>query len=257
VQTIVRGEDGRFHLLVKLIERVHKDDLVLARDEKTGRTSVRRVMRTTVRHVDKVLTVALADAKTHKVVERITATREHPFYVRGKGFTPAGGLAVGNAIVTRAGPALMVQSVSWHRRAVGYSVFNLQIEDDHSYFAGTANGGTWVHNADYDQALALGRGMNSSAWTDMYAWLLRNGFRPRQIVLISDPTEYAQFMDRAGSIHFNLADTSAEFLSDQTRYTAQEWTHLLDNPQLWEKSTVYNPPDNVTVPPGIRVGPRF
>ncbi|HLJ56358.1 MAG TPA: polymorphic toxin-type HINT domain-containing protein, partial [Chthonomonadaceae bacterium] len=146
VQTIVRGEDGRFHLLVKPIEKVHQGNLVLARDEKTGRTQVRRVLRTTVRHVDKVLAVALADAKTHKVVERITATREHPFYVRGKGFTPAGGLAVGNAIVTRAGPRLVVQSVTWRRRAEGYTVHNFVVEDDHSYFVGTHGGGAWVHN---------------------------------------------------------------------------------------------------------------
>jgi len=156
VQTIIRGEDGRFHLLVKPIERVSKGNLVLARDEKTGRTQVRRVLRTTVRHVDKVLTVALADAKTHKVVERITATREHPFYVRRKGFTPAGGLAVGNAIVTRAGPALVVQSVTWRRRAEGYTVHNFVVEDDHSYFVGTHGGGAWVHNGEGDCLKGIG-----------------------------------------------------------------------------------------------------
>jgi len=79
------------------------------------------VLRTTVRQVDKVLTVALADAKTHKLVERITATREHPFYVRGRGFTPAGGLAVGNAIVTRAGPTLAARSVTWRGPAEAWA----------------------------------------------------------------------------------------------------------------------------------------
>jgi hypothetical protein len=54
----------------------------------------------------------LADAKTHKAVERITASREHPFYVQGQGFVPAGRLAVGNAIVARAGPALVVGCVN-------------------------------------------------------------------------------------------------------------------------------------------------
>jgi hypothetical protein len=63
-----------------------------------------------------------------------------------KGFVPAGGLAVGNAIVTRAGPALVVHSIQWHRRAQGYTVYNFVVEDDHSYFVGTHNGGAWVHN---------------------------------------------------------------------------------------------------------------
>ena len=134
VQSIVKGGDGKFHVVVKPIEKMRKGDLVMARDEKTGKTQARRVLRTTVREVDPVLTVALANAKTHKIVERITATREHPFYVRGKGFVPAGGLAVGNAIVTRAGPALVVQSITWNRRAEGYKVYNFVVEDDHSYF---------------------------------------------------------------------------------------------------------------------------
>ena len=33
--------------------------------------------------------------------ETIETTGEHPFYVEGEGFTPAGRLAIGNAIVTR------------------------------------------------------------------------------------------------------------------------------------------------------------
>src|SRR5689334_20142194 len=74
------------------------------------------------------------------------ATREHPFYVRGKGFVPAGGLAVGNAIITRAGPPLVVASIQWNRRAEGYKVYNFVVEDDHSYFVGLTNGGAWVHN---------------------------------------------------------------------------------------------------------------
>ena len=104
--------------------------------------------RTTVRQVGLMLTVALADAKTRKVVERITASREHPFYVRGKGFVPAGGLAVGNAIVTRAGPALVVQSIKWNRRPEGYQVYNFVVEDDHSYFVGRSGGGAWAHNPE-------------------------------------------------------------------------------------------------------------
>jgi hypothetical protein len=146
VQAAVKGKDGKYHAMVKPIEKVRKGDLVLARDQKTGRTQLRPVLRTTVRQVAKVLAISLADAKTRKVVETITASREHPFYVRGKGFVPAGGLAVGNAIVTRAGPALIVKSIKWNRRPEGYKVYNFVVEDDHSYFVGRASGGVWVHN---------------------------------------------------------------------------------------------------------------
>ena len=99
------------------------------------------MLRTSVRTVHLVLAVTLADPKTHRVVETITATREHPFYVRSKGFVPAGGLAVGNAIVTRAGPRLVVKSVKWIRRAEGYRVYNFVVEDDHGCLVGSAGSG--------------------------------------------------------------------------------------------------------------------
>jgi hypothetical protein len=99
-----------------------------------------------VRTVPVVVTIALANAKTGSVVEQITATREHPFFVEGQGFVPAGGLTVGNAIVTRAGPPLFVKRVEWHRRAEGYAVYNLVVEDDHTYFVGKTSGGLWAHN---------------------------------------------------------------------------------------------------------------
>ena len=72
----------------------------------------------------------------------------------GKGFVPAGGLAIGNSIVTRAGPHLVVKSVQWNRRAEGYDVYNFVVEEDHTYFVGNSNGGAWVHNTDCPQVLS-------------------------------------------------------------------------------------------------------
>ena len=95
-----------------------------------------------------VVAVTLAPAKTGHAQETITATREHPFYVKGKGFVPAGALAIGNSIVTRAGPTLVVKSIEWKRRPEGYSVYNFVVEDLHTYFVGNSNGGVWVHNTD-------------------------------------------------------------------------------------------------------------
>jgi hypothetical protein len=76
--------------------------------------------------------------------------------VDGKGWLPAGGLAIGNSIVTRAGPRLFVKSIQWNRRAEGYAVYNFEVEalsgkeadgrNTHSYFVGKASGGAWVHN---------------------------------------------------------------------------------------------------------------
>ena len=74
----------------------------------------------------------------------------------------AGSLGIGTSIVSRAGPLLSVQGVAWHRAQAQtgqslnagqlllaskpYTVYNLTVEDAHTFFVGSAGGGTWVHN---------------------------------------------------------------------------------------------------------------
>jgi|GEM_PF-1300477 len=139
---------GKPHIYSKPIEKIHAGEYVVTRQEQTGETRVQQVVRPTVRHTGLVLSLGLADAKSGKMVETITTTREHPFFVEGRGFVPAGGLAVGNAIVTRAGPCLVVKSIQWKRRSEGYTVYNLVVAQDHTYFVGNAHGGAWVHNPE-------------------------------------------------------------------------------------------------------------
>ena len=66
----------------------------------------------------------------------------------GKGFTPAGQLAVGNSIVTRAGPPVVIVGLDRIHLASPVPVYNFTIQDDHTDFVGGANGGEWVHNND-------------------------------------------------------------------------------------------------------------
>ncbi len=121
-------------------------DVEVSRNPATGKTEAKRVVRTTVRRVASVLTIHLADGKTGREVEAITATGNHPFYVAGAGFVEAERLGIGCQIVTRAGPALVVQAIEWKARREGYLVYNFEVADDHTYFVGQANGGAWVHN---------------------------------------------------------------------------------------------------------------
>ena len=93
-----------------------------------------------------MVTLHLSEAKTGQEVAALTCTPEHPVYREGQGFVPAGRLALGSQIVTRAGPALVVKGIEWGHQAGGYTVYNLMVEEDHTYFVGTANGGLWVHN---------------------------------------------------------------------------------------------------------------
>ena len=137
---------------LKPIEQIRKGDLVLTRNEKTGKSEVKKVLRTTILSAPAVVTLSFADTKTHKIVETITATREHPFMVEGDGFDIAGRLAHANAKVTRAGPALTVAKIDWKQGKQPVVVYNFEVEEDHTYFVGSANGGLWVHNYDYRTA---------------------------------------------------------------------------------------------------------
>ena len=92
--------------------------------------------------------------------ETITCTPEHPLFVQGQGWVEAGSVGIGTSIVTRAGPALQVTDLTWEKNKAeelaagsagssfgGYTVYNLTVDGDHTFFVGAAGGGTWVHNA--------------------------------------------------------------------------------------------------------------
>jgi len=92
--------------------------------------------------------------------ETITCTPEHPLHVQGQGWVEAGSVGIGSSIVSRAGPALAVTALTWQKDKAeelaagsagasfgGYTVYNLTVEEDHTFFVGTTGGGTWVHNS--------------------------------------------------------------------------------------------------------------
>ena len=71
----------------------------------------------------------------------------------------AGSLGIGTSLVSRAGPALQVTGLTWQKNKAqelaagsssasfgGYTVYNLTVDGDHTFFVGTAGGGTWVQN---------------------------------------------------------------------------------------------------------------
>jgi len=109
-------------------------------------TEPEHIERRTVRTVPAVVTVALGDTVTGPQRDAVTATPEHPLFVLGRGWMGIERLTVGDALATRAGPPLVVQSVTRQHRAQGYLVYNLTVEGDHTYFVGKANGGIWAHN---------------------------------------------------------------------------------------------------------------
>ena len=93
--------------------------------------------------------------------ETLTCTPEHPFFVPGTGWVEAGSLGIGTSIVTRAGPQMAVTALTWQKNKAeelaagssgssfgGYTVYNLTVDGDHTFFVGITGGGTWVHNEE-------------------------------------------------------------------------------------------------------------
>ena len=128
----------------KPIQDVQAHDLVQTEDPDTGKTEVKEVLSTSVRTAHDLVTVTTADAVTHKTVDTLTCTPEHPFRTQDAGWVLAGNLAVGTSILTRAGPAVVVASVAKTHSDTGVSVYNFIVQDDHTYFVGNQN--EWVHN---------------------------------------------------------------------------------------------------------------
>jgi intein/homing endonuclease len=76
----------------------------------------------------------------------IRTTPEHPFWVQGEGWLPAGQLRVGDLLVGHDGRWVEVEDVL--DTGEYETVYNLRIADYHTYFVGTPEWGfsVWAHN---------------------------------------------------------------------------------------------------------------
>jgi hypothetical protein len=129
---------------VKLIEDVEIGDLVWAWDEAEGQLVKRRVTRVFRRSGRPVLRVVYGSAIAGQ--QCVKSTTEHPFWVEGKGWVPAGELAEGNLLKRLGGgdgtrDAIAVQQVM---DAGTSDVFNFEVLGVHNYFVGAR--GVLVHN---------------------------------------------------------------------------------------------------------------
>jgi hypothetical protein len=115
----------------------HPNTLVLSRDERTGETSLKRVTRTMVHRATELVHVRTAEGT-------ITATPNHPFRVVGRGWVAAGDLIPGDTLYLADGGRASILSVTREKLASPVDVYNLEVEDFHTYFVASA--GVWVHN---------------------------------------------------------------------------------------------------------------
>lgn len=107
------------------IESVDVGDRVWAFDSGVGDQGTFAVTRVYTRVVDELVLLTVDG----QVIE---TTAEHPFWVDGVGFTPAGELVAGDMLRGLSGSARIVESVS--RLPGTFEVHNFTVDRAHTYF---------------------------------------------------------------------------------------------------------------------------
>ena len=120
------------------IEKIKSGDKVISTDPETMKTSPKTVLETYIREVTTLVHLTVNG-------EEIVTTVDHPFYVKNQGFIKAGELIVGDELLDVNGNVLLVENFDVELTGKPVTVYNFQVEDFHTYYAGGL--GVLVHNA--------------------------------------------------------------------------------------------------------------
>ena len=124
----------------RAIDDLRPGDLVVSQDQGSRTRSFQRVVRTFVRPDAQL--VALRVIGQDGSAETLHVTDEHPFWVPGRGWVTVNNLEQGATLVDARG--LEATVLERAPEAAPATVYNLEVETTHSYFAGTLS--LWVHN---------------------------------------------------------------------------------------------------------------
>ena len=145
--TLVAAENGQ-----KRIDEIKVGDKVWAFNVETGESELKTVTKVYVHSVDEILHLYTDEGD-------IDTTANHPFYVIGKGWVAAGDLVVGDEVFNLDGTTSVVLGSAIEKLDEPVLVYNLEVEDFHSYFVGcvpvlvhnyvASSGNVYPENIDY------------------------------------------------------------------------------------------------------------
>ena len=153
--TLVKTADGE-----KNIEEVQEGDYVLAENPETGEQGYRKVARTFIHEKYTIIHVFIGS-------EEIETTEEHPFYVEGVGFVPAGELNAEDIIRTADGRNLPITKVEREELEEPVLVYNFEVEEFHTYYVSGL--GVLVHNTcmvEGGSKTTINDGLGGLDWTN-------------------------------------------------------------------------------------------
>ena len=119
------------------IDEIKVGDKVWAFNVETGEAELKTVTKVYVHAVNEVLHLYTDEGD-------IDTTANHPFYVVGKGWVAAGDLVVGDEVFNLDGTTSVVLGSAIEKLDEPVLVYNLEVEDFHSYFVGCVP--VLVHN---------------------------------------------------------------------------------------------------------------
>ncbi|MEU8338741.1 polymorphic toxin-type HINT domain-containing protein, partial [Micromonospora tulbaghiae] len=134
----------------KPIEDVKTGDMVLVTDPVTGKTTIKPVVATIIGQGSKNLVEVTIDpdGDSGDATERVVATDNHPFWVAGLDeWVGAADLRAGQWLRTSAGTHVQISATrQWTEPA---RVYNLTVDDIHTYYVLAGNTSVLVHNCDW------------------------------------------------------------------------------------------------------------
>ena len=130
--TKVLTENGNIN-----IEDIKTGDKVYSENLETGEKELKEVTRTFVNETDELVHVHIDN-------DVISATPEHPFYVKNAGWIKAGNLRAGDILVLQNGGHLIVEKIEHEILENLVLVYNFEVADYHTYYVGDSS--VLVHN---------------------------------------------------------------------------------------------------------------
>jgi hypothetical protein len=130
--TLVYTDSG-----LKEIKDIKVGDQVYAENPETGEKVLKNVTQVYINETDTLIHVTVGETD-------INTTPNHPFYVEGKGWILAGALEEGDKLHLYSGEEALVKKVTWEVLKKKVLVYNLEVEDFHTYYVSDLN--VLVHN---------------------------------------------------------------------------------------------------------------
>ena len=130
--TLILTEDG-----LEEIQSIKEGDMVWSENPETKKKGLKKVVQTFVNESEELIHISAGK-------EKISATPEHPFYVRDRGWTGAVDLKAGDILVLQDGGYVIVEKIQHEILEKPVTVYNFEVEDFHTYYVGKNS--ILVHN---------------------------------------------------------------------------------------------------------------